>query len=397
MMAGTEYAPMLLGDTHDAVPFHHVYWTGMVRDAQRRKMSKSLGNSPDSLALLDKYGADGVRYGMLSAASAGGDIIFDAPIDPKTKKALDESQLCNQGKLFCNKMWNALKLIKGFEESTEAPGEVEQLAIDWIQQKFSLTLKQVESDYSSFRLNDALAKLYAFTWGDFCSWFLEMIKPGYFDGQPQPISGEVKAAAINIFSEIVNVLHPFMPFVTEEIWHRLQDRTDDVCVAPLPQPGPYDEQRIARVEAVKDIVSRVREQRNAKGLKARDVLPISTANGDHPVVTDAGLGEMLAKMAYVSAVTVSTEEPEHGVGFVVGTDKFFLDLPADAIDTDAERERITKELDHQRGFVASIEKKLGNERFVSNAPEAVVANERKKLADGQARIKALEESLAGLG
>ena len=389
MMAGAEYA--------EEVPFRHVYWTGMVRDAQRRKMSKSLGNSPDSIALLDKYGADGVRFGMLSAASAGGDIIFDAPIDPKTKKALNESQLCNQGKLFCNKMWNALKLIGGFEVSEAPAGAVERLAIDWARQKFQLTLKQVDADYDAFRLNDALGKLYAYTWGDFCSWFLEMIKPGYADGKPLPISREVREAAVALFSDIVNALHPFMPFVTEEIWHQLAAREVDVCVAPLPQRTAFDDAAIARVEAVKDIVSRVREQRNAKQLKQRDVLPIAIANAGHPVVTDAGLGEMLQKMAYVSAVEVVGEEPAGTVGFVVGTDKFFLRLPEDAIDVEAERERIAKELKHQRGFVAGIEKKLANERFVGNAPEQVVANERKKLADGQARVAALEESLAGLG
>ncbi len=397
IMAGKEWAPQLLSDPHNkAVPFHHVYWTGMVRDAQRRKMSKSLGNSPDSLALLERYGADGVRFGMLSAASAGGDIVFDAPLDPKTQKALNESQLCNQGKLFCNKMWNALKLIKGFDTHDVPAGEVEKLAINWIRQKFPLTLKQVEADYDSFKLNDALSTLYAFIWGDFCSWFLEMIKPGYVDGQAQPISAEVQEHAIDIFSDIVNVLHPFMPFVTEEIWHQLREQRQDVCIAPLPTPSFYDEAAIDRVEAVKEIVSKVRELRNSKGLKARDVLPISTANADHPVVLDAGLSEMLQKMAYVSQVRVSATEPTNGVGLVVGTDKFYLELPQERIDTEAERERITKDLDHQRGFVASIEKKLANERFVNNAPDEVVANERKKLADGLARVKALEESLEGL-
>ena len=388
MMAGAEYAR--------EVPFRHVYWTGMVRDAQRRKMSKSLGNSPDALALLDKYGADGVRYGMLSAASAGGDIVFDAPLDPKTKKALNESQLCAQGGKFCNKMWQALRLVKGFKTTQVPASAVEALAIEWIREKFSLTLKQVEADYAAFRLNDALAKLYGFAWGDFCSWYLEMVKPAYRDGEMQPIAEEVREATIEVFGDIVNALHPFMPFVTEEIWHALRERTTDLCVAPLPAAGAYDEAGIGRVEAVKDLVSRIREQRNAKGLKARDELPIATTNGTHAVVADAGLSEMLQKMAYVTAVDVVDAEPAGAVSVVVGTDKFFLTLPADAIDVDAERERLTKDLEHARGFVKGIEKKLGNERFVGNAPEAVVANERKKLADGQARIAALEESLAGL-
>ncbi|MFK8057169.1 MAG: valine--tRNA ligase [Saprospiraceae bacterium] len=399
MMAGHEYGPELLGagkDQKDYSPFKHVYWTGMVRDAQRRKMSKSLGNSPDSLTLLDKYGADGVRYGMLSAASAGGDIIFDAPIDPKTKKALDESQLCNQGKLFCNKMWNALKLIKGFETDDSPAGAVETLAIDWIKQKFSLTLKQVEKDYESFRLNDAVGKLYSFIWGDFCGWFLEMIKPGYADGKSLPISSAVVESAIDIFADLMNVLHPFMPFVTEEIWHQLRTQEVDVCIAPFPTAAAYDEASIARVEAVKEIVSKVREQRSSKGIKARDLLPIATANAQHAVCVDAGLAEMLEKMAFTSKCDVVTEKPQGAIEFLIGTDTFYLTLPEASVDVEAEREKMTKELGRLQGFVGGIEKKLSNERFVSNAPEAVIAGERKKLSDGKAKIAALEESLKGL-
>ena len=414
MMAGLEYSPELLGNaaanfshakrkTPGAVPFRDVYWTGMVRDAQRRKMSKSLGNSPDAIALLDRYGADGVRFGLLNAASAGGDIVFDAPLDPKTGEALNESQLCNQGKLFCNKMWNALKLVRGFATDESAPGAVERLAIDWCRQKLALTLEQVEADYAAFRLNDAIGRLYAFTWGDFCSWYLEMVKPGYVDGAPAAMSAEVHAATVDLFLDLMNALHPFMPFVTEEIWHELPGERDaDVCVARLPVGTAYDAAAIARVEAVKEIVSAVREQRSSKGLKAREELPIATANAEHPVVQGAGLAAMLRKMAYVSEVAVTTADgPQPGEGqavatVIAGADKFFLTLP-DTVDLGAERERLEKDLAHQRKFVSGIERKLANERFVANAPEAVVANERKKLSDGQARVAALEESLAGLG
>ena len=383
MMAGQEYMGQM--------PFKHVYWTGMVRDAQKRKMSKSLGNSPDALALLDKYGADGVRFGMLSAASAGGDIVFDAPIDPATKQVLNESKLCEQGRLFCNKMWNALRLIQGWEEANLPVGAVESLAGNWIDAKFQQVLTQVEAHYASFRLNDALGELYAFIWGDFCSWYLEMIKPAY----GQPIAAEVKAQAVATFSEVVNVLHPFMPFVTEELWHQLGHDEVDVCVAPLPRAEGFDASLIARVEAVKDIVTRVREQRSAKGLKPRDVLPLAVANAAHAVVSEESLSQMLQKMASVTEVAFAKTEPEGAVSFVVGTDKFFLTLP-DTVDLGAERERLEKELAHQQGFVTSINKKLSNERFVSNAPEQVIALERKKLADGQARVVAIEESLAGL-
>ncbi len=393
MMAGLEFGPELLGPNHPALPFKHVYWTGMVRDAQRRKMSKSLGNSPDALALLDKYGADGVRYGLLNAASAGGDIVFDAPIDPKTKQVLNESKLCEQGKLFCNKMWNALRLVKGWETHDAPVGEVEALAIDWIRQKLSLTLKHVERDYASFRLNDAIGRLYGFIWGDFCSWYLEMVKPDY----EQPISLAVREATIDVFSDLMSVLHPFMPFVTEELWHVLREREEDVCVSPLPKAGAFDEAAIERVEAVKEIVSRVREQRSVKGLKARDTLALNVDGLDSPVEQRKPLQAMLEKMAYVDfRGSAPLAETEHAVSIIAGKYKYFLALPAGTIDVDAERERIEKELDHQRGFVNGIEKKLGNARFVDNAPANVVEMERKKLADGQARVEALEASLTGL-
>ena len=406
MMAGAEWSPELLakvdpagaaGRGGTAMPFRHVYWTGMVRDAQRRKMSKSLGNSPDALALLDRYGADGVRFGMLSAASAGGDIIFDAPLDPKTKHALNESALCDQGRKFCNKMWQAFRLLHGFAATEEAPGAVERLAIDWARQRLAQTVQRVERHYEAFRLNDALAELYAYTWGDYCSWFLEMIKPGYEDGRQLPVSGEVRDAAVAIFSDVVNVLHPFMPFVTEELWHRLGN-AGDVCVAPFPQLGDVavDVAAIARVEAVKDLVSRVREQRQAKGLSPKLRLPLVTLAAGLPVVEDAGLREMAEKMAGLASIEHVRDEPTSAASFVVGTDKFFLVLPADSIDVAAERARLEKDLAHQRKFVAGIEKKLANERFVANAPEAVVAGERKKLADGQARVAALEASVNAL-
>jgi len=309
-----------------------------------------------------------------------------------------------------------LKLIKGFEVDDSAPGPVEQLAINWAREKFQLTLKQVDADYETFRLNDALSKLYTYTWGDFCSWFLEMIKPGYVDGKAQPISREVRDAAVSLFSDVVNVLHPFMPFVTEEIWHQLAERDVDNCVTPLPKASAADAEQIARVEAVKDIVSRVREQRNAKQLKQREVLVLRSEKSSSDFIASEGLRRLIEHMAFVrfvgntvdhvisqtakaagDSVASPMNQEDDTVTFIVGTEKFFLTLPAESVDVDAERERLTKELEHQRGFIKGIEKKLSNERFVNNAPEQVVAMERKKLADGQARVAALEESLAGLG
>ena len=414
-------------------PFKAVYFTGMVRDKQRRKMSKSLGNSPDALHLLEDFGADGVRYGLMSSAAAGGDILFD-------------DKLCENGRNFCNKLWNALRLVKGWsvappgplirggerissgispsEEARTSPTQMEgersslvlsesdeartslplmggqggaknALAIHWINHKFQQTLTQIESDFEQFRLSEALLGLYSFIWDDFCAWYLEMVKPGY----EQPIDQETYEATIDIYSRIMVALHPFMPFVTEEIWHQLRARTegDDVCVQKYPKAVAFDLALITQVESAKTIITGIREVRNQNQVKPRDPLAITVQDSEtaRALFAQEGFREMLMKMAVLESLELSGEEPANAKSFISGTDKFFVALNQ-TIDVAAERKKITEELEYQRGFIRSIEGKLSNERFVASAPAAVVDNERKKLADGLARVQMLEESLSKL-
>lgn len=403
IMAGYEWSEELLGQ--DAIarkgrqPFHDVYFTGMVRDNKRRKMSKSLGNSPDALQLIDNYGADGVRFGMLSSAAAGNDIIFDAPFDPETKQVLNESKLCEQGRNFCNKMWNALRLIKGWEVSeTVVPDEVQlvnKLAIKWIEQKLSQTIVEVEANFQSYRLSDALMTLYKFIWDDFCSWYLEMIKPAY----GAPIDQETLEQTAGIFSALMSALHPFMPFVTEEIWHQLADRLEgeDCIVSAYPKAGTFDKAFIDKVERAKAVVAGVREIRNNKGIKAKDALQVFAQNTPkaQELLTEPGLKLMIVKMANLAELTLTSEDIPNSVSFLAGTEKFFVVLEQ-SIDEEEERARLEKELAYYQGFITSVQKKLSNEKFVNSAPPQVVDTERKKLADGEAKIKSIEEALAQL-
>ncbi len=367
-------------------PFQAVYFTGMVRDKQRRKMSKSLGNSPDALQLLEDFGADGVRYGLMSSAAAGGDILFD-------------DKLCENGRNFCNKLWNALRLVKGWQVTEIAENEdivkKNALAVRWLNEKFQQVLLQVESDFEQFRLSEALLGLYTFIWDDFCAWYLEMVKPGY----EQPIDRETYEATLDIYSKIMVVLHPFMPFVTEEIWHQLRVRKkgDDVCVQRYPKSVPFDNALITKVESAKTIITGIRDVRNQNQVKPRDPLTITVQDSDTARVLFAqeGFREMLMKMAVLESLELSSEEPANAKSFISGTDKFYVALNQ-TIDVEAERKKLEDELEYQRGFIRSIEGKLSNERFVSGAPAAVVENERKKMADGLARVQILEESLSNL-
>jgi len=368
-------------------PFESVYFTGMVRDKQRRKMSKSLGNSPDALKLLEDFGADGVRYGLMSSAAAGNDILFD-------------DKLCENGRNFCNKLWNAMRLVKGWPvtdaPADEATSRKNALAVRWIRQRFSATLSEIDGHFTQFRLSDALLALYGFIWDDFCSWYLEMIKPGY----EQPIDQATLDATLETFSDIMIALHPFMPFLTEEIWHQLQSRAEgqDCMVQRWPAAQPVDEALLAQVESAKQLISGVRDIRAKNQLKDREPLEFVAADSDNvkALFAQPGLREVVEKLASLSSLNVGAEEPANSKSFIVGADKFYVVLNKE-IDTAAERAKIQTELDYQRGFVESVQKKLSNERFVSGAPAAVVDAERRKLADGEARIKILEETLKGLG
>ena len=368
-------------------PFQAVYFTGMVRDSKRRKMSKSLGNSPDALQLIAEYSADGVRYGLMSSAAAGGDILF-------------EDKLCETGRNFCNKLWNALRLVHGWQitETAENPeiAAKNSLAAQWFRDKFQTVLASLESDFQQYRLSEALLGLYTFIWDDFCSWYLEMIKPGY----EQPIDRATYEATVDIFSNLMVALHPFMPFVTEEIWHTLRTRAegDDCCVQVWQKPGQSDNLLIANVEKAKDVISKVRDLRNQNQLKPRDPLALFVQHSEaaEALFTQPGLKELVVKLAVLSELTLSADEPANAKSFISGTDQYYVALEL-KIDVAAECAKFKTELEYQRGFIRSIEAKLSNERFVSSAPAPVVENERKKQADGLARIAILEESLAKLG
>jgi len=378
------------------MPFRDVYFTGMVRDNKRRKMSKSLGNSPDALALIEHYGADGVRFGMLASGAAGNDIIFDAPFDPVSGEVLNESKLCEQGRNFCNKMWNALRLIKGWEiadvPAADANLEVDRLAGEWMQQRMHQVITQLEELYRDYRLSESLMAIYNLIWNDFCSWYLEMIKPGF----EKPIDQNTYNHTIDLFGQLMVVLHPFMPFVTEEIWHQLKTRAenDDCTLQTYPKPNNTNHALIQKIESAKDIITKIREIRNAHQLKPKEPLQlfILESPSAHNLLQTPGILEIIAKLAVLTNLQIVTADPGNCKPFISGTDQYFVELNLN-IDPETEKKKIADELAYQQGFVKSIESKLSNEKFVSSAPTAVVDNERKKLADGIARINLLQEQL----
>lgn len=364
-------------------PFHHVYFTGMVRDKQRRKMSKSLGNSPDALQLIEDFGADGVRFGMLSCSPAGGDLLFD-------------DKLCEQGRNFSNKLWNALRLIKGFEtDDALSPSDGDKLAYDWMMAKLHSISLDVEKNFSEYRLSEALMSIYSFIWSDFCSWYLEMIKPAY----GEKICTETQSQAIELFSRLCSLLHPFMPFITEEIWHQLSERPEgtDCIISTYPKAEEFNQTLIDRVEQAKDIITQVRDIRNKNGLKMKDNLDVYMVKSERAsaLMDKKGWSDICVKLAYLNQIALTDNEGMSGIGFISGTEKCIVPMNQD-IDVEAQLEEKTKELEYQRGFLRSVEGKLSNERFVSGAPAAVVEKEKAKKADAEERIRILEEEIARL-
>lgn len=366
-------------------PFDHVYFTGMVRDKKRRKMSKSLGNSPDALELIEKFGADGVRFGMLSCSPAGGDLLFD-------------DKLCEQGRNFCNKMWNALNLIKSWEiDDSLAMPDTNAAAFQWFEMGLSRLIEQSKDQYTQYRLSEVVMDLYNFVWGDFCSWLLEIIKPAY----QAKIDKHTVAKVQELYATICTVLHPFMPFITEEIWHNLDTgvvKSSDCIMSSYPSPDTtVDKSVIKDFELVKSIVSSVRDIRNKNGLKLREELPLFAVSTDSTdrLSKAEGLSGIMSKLAITSRLQTVSETTEDAISFVIGTDKYFVEVKQE-IDVAAEIIAVKEDLKYQQGFVKSVQGKLSNERFVNNAPEAVVNNERKKLQDGQERIVLLEETLKKL-
>lgn len=367
-------------------PFEQVYFTGMVRDQKRRKMSKSLGNSPDALKLIEEFGADGVRFGMLSSAAAGNDLLFD-------------EKLCEQGLAFSNKMWNALRLIKSWEVVEENPNKDSQklndLSIAWMQTKLQKELAILEENIQNFRLSEGLMNLRNFIWNEFCSWYLEMVKPVY----GEPIDRKTLEATIDLYEQMMTALHPFMPFTTEEIWHQLKDRKEgeDCIVSTWKTGGEFDAALLKEVEFAQAIVSNIRDIRKKNGLKDREPLTafIQTSSEAAAILKNDNIYPLLMRLGYLESIEVTENEPESTVSFVTGAEKFYIKIEKE-IDVEAERERLTTELERAKKFLIGVTKKLGNERFVNNAPAAVVEKEKQKLADGEARVKSLEESLAKL-
>ncbi|WP_370086617.1 valine--tRNA ligase [Ekhidna sp.] len=366
VIAGYEYL--------DEKPFENVYLTGIVRDKQRRKMSKSLGNSPDPLDLIKQYGADGVRTGMLFSSPAGNDLLFD-------------EKLCEQGRNFSNKIWNAFRLVSGWETTDTAQPEVNKQAITWFESKLNKALTELEDHFSKFRMSDALMTAYKLVWNDFCSWYLEWIKPEY----GQPIDAATKAKTIELFEKVLKLLHPFMPFITEELWHELKDRKygDAIIVAEWPKAASYDEAILKEADLLFEITSGVRNIRSSKGISPKETFELTTNAKAVGTIADS-----LKKLANLSSIQ-SGDKPVNAFSFVVGSDEYFI--PAtDNVDMDAEKKKMEEELNYARGFLKSVEKKLSNEKFVNGAPAQVVEMERKKMADAEAKIKTLEESLASL-
>ncbi|MBR5052479.1 MAG: valine--tRNA ligase [Bacteroidaceae bacterium] len=377
IMAGEEYM-------HD-IPFRNVYFTGIVRDKLGRKMSKSLGNSPDPLELIEKYGADGVRMGMMLAAPAGNDILYD-------------DALCAQGMAFCNKMWNAFRLVKGWEVSADlAQPEANKASIEWMQAKLSATYAEINDLYSKYRLNEALMAAFKLFTDEFSGWYLEMIKPAY----QAPIDKKTLAATLDIFDQLMHIIHPFMPFITEELWQHIADRKEGeslmVSVFKTSAPTKEDTSLIAKVEEMKQIVSGVRAVRQSKNISPREPLALQVVGAAKNSVTSIpALADIIVKLAGLSQIENVAEKTEGTQAFLVGTDEYAVPI-GNLIDADAEREKAEAEIKRLQGFMAGIEKKLGNERFVQNAPAQVVELERKKLADAQSKIAALEATIKSLG
>ncbi|MDE6390920.1 MAG: class I tRNA ligase family protein, partial [Duncaniella sp.] len=338
--------------------------------------SKSLGNSPDPLDLIDKFGADGVRMGIMLAAPAGNDIMFD-------------EKLCENGRNFCNKIWNAFRLVKGWEvDRTLAQPACAATAVRWFESKLSESLEEINDAFSKFRISEALMAAYRLFRDEFSSWFLEMVKPDY----QKPVDGATYDAVVSYFDALLRVLHPFMPFITEELWQHLAERADgeSVMYAPMPEPKEKDSPLLEAMETAKEVVNGVRGVRAQRNIPARDALVLRC------VGSEVSLPEVVARLANLSETVVAETKDAAAASFMVGTCEYNVPL-LDSIDVEAEKAKIAKDIAYYEGFLKSVEKKLSNERFVSNAPAAVVEAERKKLADATTKLEVLRSTLSALG
>ena len=358
-------------------PFNNVYLTGLVRDKQRRKMSKSLGNSPEPLQLIEKFGADGVRVGLLLSASAGNDIMFD-------------EELCNNGKAFANKIWNAFRLIKGWEVSEIAQPEASKIAIDWYEAKLQQNLAEIEDNFEKYRLSDALMNIYKLVWDDFCSWFLEIIKPSY----QQPIDKVTFDKAIELLEANLKLLHPFMPFLTEEIWQYIAERTPEeaLIVSTWPTMENTNADLIEEFDFAAEVISGIRTIRKEKNIAFKDVIDLKIINNEK-VATN--FDAVILKLGNIASLEYVTEAVEGTLTYRVKSNEYFIPI-AGNIDVAAEIEKLEAELKYTQGFLKSVKGKLNNEKFMAGAPEQVLVNEKNKEADALAKIATIEQSLSSL-
>ncbi len=380
IMAGFEYM--------NEKPFQSVYFTGIVRDKQGRKMSKSLGNSPDLLGLIDQYGADATRFGIMIASPAGNDILFD------------ESAL-EQGRNFNNKMWNALKLIKMWEGRqavmVNQDSEIDDnFAVEWFENRLNEVKTEVGSMMDQFRLSEALKTIYSLIWDDFCSWYLEWVKPGF----EQPIDAAVYNKTIEFFTELMQLLHPFMPFVTEEIYHLLEKRNNDLCVKQFGQSITTDPLILEKGKLLKELITGIRDVRNKQQVKPKETIELFIDRAGNTALDNVEnvlnkIENILMKQVNAKSISFTDAPVADSISCVIGKDKFYLKTEQ-PINKGNQKDDLEKELNHLKGFLISVEKKLGNEKFVSNAKPEVIALEQKKKADAETKIRVIEESLAAL-
>jgi len=361
-------------------PFKNVYLTGIVRDKLGRKMSKQLGNSPDPIELMEQYGTDGVRVGMLLSSPAGNDLMFDVAY-------------CEQGRNFANKIWNAFRLVKGWQVEDLPVSDAQREAAHWFSNRFNQAVAEIDGHFAAYRISDALMSTYKLVWDDFCSWYLELVKPAY----QQPIAREAFEATKGFFESVLKLIHPFMPFISEELWHDelfgTRSERDCCIVADYPTASSADERALREFAAFQQVVSEIRNVRNAKQISPKTALPLAIhATSEIDFARYAGC---IQKMANVSTVSFVNGKQDGATSFLVGKDEFYVTI-AESIDVEAERERIIKEIEYLQGFLKSVNAKLANERFVQNAKPEIVANERNKKADAEAKIELLQKNLASL-
>ena len=361
------------------VPFKNVYFTGIVRDKQGRKMSKSLGNSPEPIELIGRYGADAVRMGMLLCSPAGNDLLYD-------------DSLVEQGRNFCNKVWNAMRLVKGWEVD---PGlkqsESDKISVEWFDSVLSAALADINEQFSRYRLSEALKDVYKLVWDDFCAWYLEMIKPAY----QQPADAETYQATLDFFEKLIRLMHPFMPFLTEEIYHVLHNSGDEsIMLTSMPEPGSTNEALLKEFSFVKELVMSVRGVRSAQNILPKEQIQVFIRS-EKNASASSHFDEVVIRLCNLKDLIYSQEKPADSISFIVGTTECFIPL-IKKINIEEELSKAAEELDYQRGFLVSIMKKLDNASFVNNAPAKVVEAEKKKKADAEARIVVLEDQISTL-